>query len=254
MHALVGRHKAAQQFRVESAVRVRHEGPRHTEHAWIVLQVTGGQFGQLSVEARRQIIADLAKLFIDDVEVIDQPLGCGGNLMLFLNRPGNGPVGLQQHAPVLQDTRSEQPALPRFGENDLRSGKTFSVLLEALDAEELGADGLFQVRANAGGWWERTHRVFRTAVNLNPEMMDDARALAPLQRYHQASLAVGARLADRETVILGQYPGGVHTDLKEEPRWSKAPLIAQRSGFAHATEALPRARSPGKKNRRPVIS
>ena len=141
--------------------------------------MTGRQFGQLSVEARRHVIADLAKLFVDNVEVIDQPLGCGGNLMLLMNRPGNGPVGFQQHAPVLQDTRSEQPTRPRFGEHDLRSRKAFSVLLEALDAEELGADGLFQVRAK-GGWWECTHRVFRTAVNVNPEMMDDARALAPL--------------------------------------------------------------------------
>ena len=127
LHTLVGRHKAAQQFRVESAVRVRNEGPCHTEHAWIVLQVTGRQFGQLSVEARRHVIADLAKLFVDNVEVIDQPLGCGGNLMLLMNRPGNGPVGFQQHAPVLQDTRSEQPTRPRFGEHDLRSRKERAV-------------------------------------------------------------------------------------------------------------------------------
>ena len=94
--------------------------------------------------------------------------------MLLLNRPGNGPVGLQQHTPVLQDARSEQPTLPRFGENDLRSRKTFSVLLEALDAEDLSTDGLFQVGEDAGGWSDRIHRVFRTAGDLNPDVMADA--------------------------------------------------------------------------------
>ena len=41
--------------------------------------------------------------------------------------------------------------MSRFGEDDLRGHKAFSLLLEAFDAEVLGADGLSQVRNDAVG-------------------------------------------------------------------------------------------------------
>ena len=71
--------------------------------------------------------------------------------MLLLNRPDNDSVGLQQHAAVLQNTRNAEGILSRFGEDDLRGRKTFSLLLEAFDAENLGADGLSLVRNDAVG-------------------------------------------------------------------------------------------------------
>ena len=86
--------------------------------------------------------------------------------MFLLNRPGNGPVGLQKDAAILQDARKERPARPRFAGDNLRSRKTFSVLLEALDAEELGTNGLFQVGKEARDWPGRIHRVFRTTAEF----------------------------------------------------------------------------------------
>jgi hypothetical protein len=57
----------------------------------------------------------------------------------------------QQHAAVFQNTRGEQRTQSRFGEDDLRSRKTVSMRLEAFDTEDLGADGLLQVRNDAVG-------------------------------------------------------------------------------------------------------
>lgn len=79
--------------------------------------------------------------------------------MLLLNRPVNDSVGLQPHAAILQNTRSEYGILSRFGEDDLRSRKTFSMLLEAFDAKDFGADGLFPVRNDCGGWSDCNDRV-----------------------------------------------------------------------------------------------
>src|ERR1700736_6354688 len=154
-----------QHFRVESTVRVRHEGPSHSEHTRIALQVTRGKLGQFSIVAGRQVVTDLAELFIDDVEVIDQPFGCWRNYMLLLNRSGNDPVAVQEHTAVLQDAGKERPARTRFAGDDLRSRETFSVLLEALDAEELGADRLFYVGEDDGGWLGRVHRVLKSTTN-----------------------------------------------------------------------------------------
>jgi hypothetical protein len=71
--------------------------------------------------------------------------------MFMLNRPGNDSVRLQQHAALFQNTRGEQRTQSRFGDDDRRSRKTVSMRLEALDAEELGADGLLQIRNDAAG-------------------------------------------------------------------------------------------------------
>ena len=78
--------------------------------------------------------------------------------MLLLGRPGNDSVGLQQQATVLQNSRSEYGIVSRFGEDDLRSSKTFSMLLEASDAEDFGADGLFLVRNDCGRWSDCSDR------------------------------------------------------------------------------------------------
>jgi hypothetical protein len=54
---------------------VLDEGPGEGVDARVPLERTAVELGQLAVEARREVLADLAKLLLDDVEVIDQPLG-----------------------------------------------------------------------------------------------------------------------------------------------------------------------------------
>ena len=85
LHALICVYKAAQRFRLKPAVCVSHKRPSDSENAGIALQMAGGKLGQLAVIALGQIVLDLAELFIDDVEVIDQPLCCRRYCVLFLN-------------------------------------------------------------------------------------------------------------------------------------------------------------------------
>jgi hypothetical protein len=79
--------------------------------------------------------------------------------MLLLNRPGNDSVGLQPHAAGLRNTRSEYGILSRFSEGEPCSRKTFSLLLEAFNAEDFAADWLFPVRNDCGGWSDCSDRV-----------------------------------------------------------------------------------------------
>ena len=75
LHALVGVHEARQHVSVEPAVGVRDKGPRDAEDTRIALQMAVGELGQLPIVRGRQIFLDLAYLFLDDVEIVEQPLG-----------------------------------------------------------------------------------------------------------------------------------------------------------------------------------
>ena len=157
LHPLIGRHKAAQHFGVESAIRMRHKRPSNSVHARIAFQVTRCELGQLAVVACRQIILDLAKLFIDDVEVVDQPFRRRRDRMLVLNRPSDGAVGISSTRPFSRTRgRSGRPRLD-FVRDDLRRRKALGVLLEPLQAEEFSADRLFQIRKKNGRRLIRTH-------------------------------------------------------------------------------------------------
>ena len=96
--------------------------------------------------SRRQIILDLAKLLIDDMEVVDQPFSRGRNRLFLLNRPSYDAVGIEEHAAVLEDTRNERAALACDGCDDLCCRKALGMLLESLEAEKFGADRFFQIR------------------------------------------------------------------------------------------------------------
>ena len=152
LHPLIGCHKAPQRFRVESAIGMRHKRPRHSEHARITLQVTRGELGQFAVVANRQIVLDFAELFINDVEVIDQPFSRGRNRMLLLNRMGDRPIGIQQHAAVVHDPRDKRAAPARFVRDYLRRRKALGVLFEPLQAEEFSANRLFRFGKDNGRW------------------------------------------------------------------------------------------------------
>src|SRR6266550_3410427 len=129
---------------------MRHECPRHPEHARIALQVSRGKLGQLTVVTCRQIVLDFAELLIDDMEVIDQPLSRRRNLMLFLNRAGDRPIGIQQHSAVVHDPRNKRAAPARFFRDGLCCRKALGVLLEPFQTEQFGAYRLLQVRQEKG--------------------------------------------------------------------------------------------------------
>ncbi len=66
---------------------MRNEGPRDTKDAGVALQRSVQQFRQQAIEARRQIILDLANLLIHNMKIIEQPLRRRGDRLLR----GGGP-------------------------------------------------------------------------------------------------------------------------------------------------------------------
>ena len=72
---LIRPHHLPQRLGIEAAVGVGDVGPRQTQNAWVAGQMALGHLGELAVVVRWQVVADLAYLFVDDREVVDEPLG-----------------------------------------------------------------------------------------------------------------------------------------------------------------------------------
>ena len=137
-------HEAAEHLGIEPAVGVGDERPGQPVDAGGPREGTVGQLRQLAIEAGRQVVTDLAKLLVDDVEVVGEPLGGGHDRTLLADRPGHHAIGLAQHAAVVLDARQQRAARPRSGGHGLRGRQALGVLLEAFDAEQLGPDGLLR--------------------------------------------------------------------------------------------------------------
>lgn len=139
---LVRAHEHAERLRVEAAVGVRHERPGQSEHARIPGERPIRQLGQLAIIAAWEILSDFPNLVLDDVEVVDQPLGRRSDRAVLADGGGDGAVRAEQHPPVVAKARRQCSAPGGPGRHALRGGETLGVLLEALDAEELTADRL----------------------------------------------------------------------------------------------------------------
>ena len=83
---LIGAHEAPQGLGIEAAVGVRDECPGDAEHARKSGERSVGELGQLAIEARRQVLADLADLFFDHVVVVEHPLGGRRDAATFVHR------------------------------------------------------------------------------------------------------------------------------------------------------------------------
>ena len=140
LHALVRIHEPAQRFRIEAAVRVRNERPRDPVHARVAGKRTVGQLRQLAIKARRQVVPDLPQLFVDHEKVVDQPLGGRRDPALDLDGRADDTVRLAQHPAVVLDAWQQRAARRVGGRDPLRGSKASRVLLQPLDAEQLGAD------------------------------------------------------------------------------------------------------------------
>jgi hypothetical protein len=145
LDGLVGTHHAPQALRLEQAVRVRDVRPGHAHHTGVAGEVALGELGQLAVVVGRQVVADLAELFVDDRVVVDQPLGRRRDCALVLDRAGKDAVRLEQDAAVLGDAGLDRGSPAGRVGDPLRGGKRLGVLFEPLDAEEFAQDRLFQL-------------------------------------------------------------------------------------------------------------
>ena len=111
LNALVRGDKAPQRFRIEAAVRMRHEGPRDSVDARKTFEMAGRKLRQFAVEAGRQIVANFAKLLFYDKEIIHEPFGRGDDGLFVLNCARDGAVIFEQDAAVFEDARNERTAL-----------------------------------------------------------------------------------------------------------------------------------------------
>ena len=100
LHALVGVHEPAERLGIEAAVRMGDERPGDAVHARVAGQRPLGQFGELAVKTGRQVVADLAQLFVHDVEVVDQPFRRRRDPAFLADGLGDHSIRLAQEASV----------------------------------------------------------------------------------------------------------------------------------------------------------
>ena len=155
--ALVGADEPAERLRVEPAVGVLDEGPGQAVDARIALERAAGELGQLAVEARRQVLPDLAELILDDVEVVHEPLGRGRDRSLFADRARDRAVGGEQDLPVLLKAGEQEPPAALAGVDRVLRRQALRELLEALGGKELArigsaADRIPDPVAGGGSW------------------------------------------------------------------------------------------------------
>ena len=143
LDTLVGVDEAAQRLGVQAAVGVRHERPRQAVDARIAPMGAVGELGQLAIEAGGQVVADLAELLLDDVEIVDEPLGRRRDGPLLADGAADRAIGRAQDTAVVVDALQQALPARRAAEDGLGGGQALGVLLEPLDPEELRPDRLF---------------------------------------------------------------------------------------------------------------
>ena len=152
LHALVGAHEPAQCLRVEVAVGVGHEGPGDAKHPRVSHEGSARELWQLPVEARRQILADVADLRFNEMVIVEQPFRGRSDGALFAHRPSDGAIGREQHGFVVAQPCAERWATYRLRCDLLCDGEAGRMLLETLDAEELCAQELVIVPGRNGSF------------------------------------------------------------------------------------------------------
>ena len=149
LHALESADEALQRVRLESAVRVSHEGPGEAEHARIPFEGTFGELGKLAVEAGREILPDLPDDVVDDVEVVDEPLRGRRDRAFLPDHPRKDSITLKQRTPAVPHAWRQGAAGPAV-ERRAQARDLLCVLLESFGAEQLVPDGILRVENGRG--------------------------------------------------------------------------------------------------------
>ena len=97
--------EALESLGLEAAVGMGDEGPGQPEYPRVALEGSLGELRQLAVESRRQILPDLSKDVLHDVEVVDEPLRGRGDRAFLSDHRGELAIASQQHAPAVPHAR-----------------------------------------------------------------------------------------------------------------------------------------------------
>ena len=103
--------------------------------AWVAGQLAFREFGEFIIVAPRQVLANLAQLLLDQVEIVDQPLACRRSRALWADGSGELTIGGKELPCILFHPSEQRPPSPRSDGDSVLFGKPFRILLKALDAE-----------------------------------------------------------------------------------------------------------------------
>ena len=121
---------------------MRNKGPGQAEYARIAGERSIGELGQLPIVAGRQRGADFANLPLDEVIIIDQPIGCGCMRASLIDCSDDHTISVEQYGTIIGEATGQGMALAPRRDDRLRNRETSRMLFETLDAEQLGADGI----------------------------------------------------------------------------------------------------------------
>ena len=133
------------------------------------------------------MVRDLAKLFVRDVEVVDEPLLGGRDLTFLPDRMEDVSVGGQKYASVLPNPGEKGPSFVGLPGGAMRRGQALGVLLQALNAEELSTDRLFHLRRSgddgiAGVHFDLSFRDFGSASKVQLACIELRTANVPVSK------------------------------------------------------------------------
>ena len=123
---------------------MRDDCPGYAENAWVTRKRAFDEFWQLAIEARRQVVFDFTNLLIDNVKIVEQPFRRRRDRLTAAGSQYDAAIGRNKHICVVVESRRNWPTLAAPRVDALRFGKTLRVLLQALNTEELRANGLLR--------------------------------------------------------------------------------------------------------------
>ena len=141
LHLLVGVDIANQHVGVEATVGMGDECPGETEDAGIARERTRGELGKLPVETRRQIGPDLSDPTLDQMVVVDEPFGGGGDGFGLFERLYGGAIGREQSRCIVTKPMRELVASRRISFDCLRRRQAARMIFQAFDSKQLFANG-----------------------------------------------------------------------------------------------------------------
>jgi hypothetical protein len=146
LDALVGTDETAECLDIEPAVGVGHISPGGAVDAGESCEVARRDLWQPAVVAAREVISNLPELLVDDVEVVEEPLLGERDLALRPDSLNDAVVCGQKDAPVVADSGKKISPSGKLLRDAISRRQALGVLLQALDAKELGANGFFHAR------------------------------------------------------------------------------------------------------------
>src|SRR5262245_8011414 len=101
-----------------------------------------GEYRQLGVVAARQVLAHLAEHVLDDVEVVEQPLGVGRERLLPAGDGADLAMGLEKAAAIVVEAVQQRRSGGKSRGEARALGQVPGVLAQAVQTVSFGAEGL----------------------------------------------------------------------------------------------------------------